>query len=199
MGIGESIVNGIVAIGNALADASENTYTEDEISILKAAREIAYKHNKSACVRELDDILNASNRSYSCTTYQPTINQHSSDLSPYEIRRNLVNGICSHGGKISATSNDVLVYKNTVYTKIKADRNSIKVMISPMWGEIYSTFIDWSRPPRTGLLITAVYNGSRWSITSVNARANFSSATTIAFNDMQKLRGIIEDEIARLS
>ena len=197
MGIGESILNGMVAIGNALADASENTYTEDEISILKAAREIAYKHNKGACVRELDDILNASNRSYSCS-YQPTINRHSSDLSPYEIRRNLINGVCQHGGKISVASNDVLSYKNTVYTKIKADRNSIKVMMSPMWGEIYSSLMDWSRPTRTGLLITAVYNGSRWSITSVTTRSTFSPSTTIAYGEMQKLRGIFEEEISKL-
>lgn len=198
MGIGESILNGVVAIGNAIVEASENTYTDDEISILKAAREIAYKHGKNACVRELDDILNASNKSYTCS-YQPTINRHSSDLSPYEIRRNLINGVCQHGGKISASSNDILAYKSTVYAKIKADRNSIKVMITPMWGEIYSSFMDWSKPTRSGLLITAVYNGNRWSITSVTTRSTFSSSTTIAFDKMNELRSIFEEEISKLN
>lgn len=175
MGILEAI-NGIMA---TCMTANENNYTSDELRTLLEAREILIKHNKSTAATELNDVLRAANSSSSASTTSTT--RSSTGFSGYEIKNKLIKGMLNHSHVHQSIYDDnVLDYKSEVFAKVDAQGDRVKVLVSAYSSTITKRNLDWSKPAPDCVLITAVYNGTRWSV------SNVEKGRFISINDTMK-------------
>lgn len=166
---------------NAMATASENRYSPDEMRILLDAREILIKHNKATVASEINDVIRAANSgTVSSTSTTTTTSSSKSGYSAYEIKSKLIIGMLGHSHvHRSLYDEDIIDYKSDVYAKIDVQNDRVKVMISEYSSSVGSRRIDWSKPAADCILITAVYNGTRWSVSNVEKGTYARSTDTI--------------------
>lgn len=164
---------------NAMATANENRYTPDEMRTLLEAKDILIKHNKATAASELNDVLRAANSGSSASTTSTT--RSSTGFSGYEIKNKLIKGMLNHSHVHQSIYDDnVLDYKSEVFAKVDAQGDRVKVLVSAYSSTITKRNLDWSKPAPDCVLITAVYNGTRWSV------SNVEKSRFISINDTMK-------------